>query len=402
MSASPEDRRPAPRGTDPDDAIEPEVGMPPAEDDGEGNGDDRGMPRAGITRREAVIFGGFTIAIVVFLYFGLPRLAGFDDTWSRIREGDPLWLLACLLFELASFVAYVWLFRVVFLPGSHRIDWRASYQITMAGLAATRLFAAAGAGGAALTAWALRRSGMRARVVAVRMVAQYVLLYGVYMVTLVLVGIGLHEGVLGGGDDFAITMVPAIFGAVVIVVALAFTLVPTQIDRTLERWAGGGGGRWAGLLVSLAKAPAAVSGGVREALRIVRRRDGGVTGAVLWWYLDIATLWAAFHAFGMAPPFFVIVMGYFVGMLGNLLPLPGGIGGVDGGMIGAFVAFGVPFSLATVAVLTYRAFAFWLPTIPGAIAYLQLRGTVARWREEGVEEGAPARVPAQAGSLPAL
>ncbi len=361
---------------------------------------ERGMPRAGVSRREAIVFGGFTVAVLALLYFGLPRLAGIDDTWSRITEGDARWLIVCLLCELLSFAGYVWLFRAVFVPGSERIDWRASYQITMAGLAATRLFAAAGAGGAALTAWALRRSGMRARTVAVRMVAQYVLLYGVYMATLVLVGVALYEGIVSGGGDFAITVVPAIFGGIVIVVALAFTLVPTQIDRTLERWAGGGAGRWAGLLVSLSKAPAAVSAGVREALRILRERDGGAAGAVVWWYMDVATLWAAFHAFGEAPPFFVIVMAYFVGMLGNLLPLPGGIGGVDGGMIGACVAFGVPFSLATVSVLTYRAFAFWLPTIPGAIAYFQLRGTVARWREEGMEERAA--MPPQTGSLPVV
>ena len=75
-------------------------------------------------------------------------------------------------------------------------------------------------------------------------------------------------------------------------------------------------------------------------------------------------------------------MAFFVGMLGNLLPLPGGIGGVDGGMIGAFAAFSVDTGLAVVAVLVYRGFAFWLPTIPGVIAYLQLRKTVERWRSE--------------------
>jgi uncharacterized protein (TIRG00374 family) len=63
-----------------------------------------------------------------------------------------------------------------------------------------------------------------------------------------------------------------------------------------------------------------------------------------------------------------------------LLPLPGGIGGVDGGMIGAFTAFGVNVELSVVAVLAYRAFAFWLPTLPGAVAYFQLRRTVQRWR----------------------
>ena len=87
-----------------------------------------------------------------------------------------------------------------------------------------------------------------------------------------------------------------------------------------------------------------------------------------------------FHAFGSPPPFTVIWMAYFVGMLGNLLPLPGGLGGVEGGMIGAFAAFNVPLNLAVVAVLSYRAISFWLPTLPGVVAYFQLRRTVARWR----------------------
>jgi uncharacterized protein (TIRG00374 family) len=75
-------------------------------------------------------------------------------------------------------------------------------------------------------------------------------------------------------------------------------------------------------------------------------------------------------------------MGFFVGMFGNLLPMPGGVGGVEGGMIAAFAAFGIDAGLALVAVLVYRAFAFWLPTIPGAIAYFQLRRTVERWTAE--------------------
>ncbi len=101
-------------------------------------------------------------------------------------------------------------------------------------------------------------------------------------------------------------------------------------------------------------------------------------------------LWACFHAFGAAPPQAVIVMAYFVGMVGNTLPLPGGIGGVDGGMIGAFIAFGVPAGIATVAVLAYRGIAFWLPTIPGAIAYLQLRRTVHRWESRTSPSYTPA------------
>ena len=127
--------------------------------------------------------------------------------------------------------------------------------------------------------------------------------------------------------------------------------------------------------------PALVGNGVRGALEIIRSRDPLALGAIGWWAFDIATLWASFHAFGAAPPLAVIVMAYFLGMFGNLLPLPGGIGGVDGGMIGALIAFGVAGPLAVVAVLVYRGFAFWLPTIPGAVAYFQLRRRVASWAD---------------------
>jgi uncharacterized protein (TIRG00374 family) len=80
------------------------------------------------------------------------------------------------------------------------------------------------------------------------------------------------------------------------------------------------------------------------------------------------------------------VMGYFLGTLGSLLPLPGGIGGVEGGMIGAFAAFGMPAGRAVVAVLAYRAISFWLPTLPGIGGYVGLRSTVRGWRSADAEQ----------------
>jgi uncharacterized protein (TIRG00374 family) len=248
----------------------------------------------------------------------------------------------------------------------------------MAGLAATRLFATAGAGGVALTVWALRRSGMNRRMVASRMVAFMTLLYAVYMGALVLFGVGLRTGVLPGGGSFAITVVPAIFAGVVIVGALLLTRLPSYVERRIEA-VSRRTTRAAKLRAFALTVPGLVGSGVRGAVEIVRSRDPLALGAVAWWAFDIATLWASFHAFGSPPPLSVIVMSYFVGMFANVLPLPGGIGGVEGGMIGALIAFGVAGPLAVVAVLVYRGFAFWLPTIPGAIAYFQLRRRVHAW-----------------------
>jgi uncharacterized protein (TIRG00374 family) len=339
------------------------------------------IPRIRLTRGRVVATLLFVASAVAFLYFVLPRLLGLNETWNRIQHGNGWWLGLAAVLEVCSFLGYVWLFRGVFLRGESRIDWSESYQITMASLAATRLFAAAGAGGIALTAWALRRSGMGARTVACRMIAFMALLYGVYMVSLVVVGVGLYLGVIPGEAPFAITIVPAIFGAVVIGLFLGLSMLPGDVTRLVGSRVVRPG-RLARLAVRLADASATAARGVRTAIDLVRARNPSLIGAVAWWGFDIAVLWACFHAFGGSPPKGVIVMSYFVGMLANTLPLPGGIGGVDGGMIGAFTAFGVDVELTVVAVLAYRAFAFWLPTLPGAVAYLQLRRTVQRWSDE--------------------
>jgi putative heme transporter len=340
------------------------------------------MPRAVLNRKRLVGFGLFVGSSVAFLYFVLPKIIGLHDAWDRISRGDVWWLVLAAVLEMLSFAGYVALFRAVFVEpagaDSGRIDWRASYEITMAGLAATRLFAAAGAGGVALTAWALRRSGMESRLVARRMIAFLALLYGVYMATFVIDGLGLAVGLFRGPAPFAITVVPAIFGAVAIALFLAVSLLPGDAERLVGRWTPGEG-RLGRLARRVAAAPAAAATGIRTAIALLRSRDPNLFGAVAWWGFDIATLWACFHAFGGSPPTAVVVMAYFVGMLGNTLPLPGGIGGVDGGMIGAFSAFGVPVEVSVVSVLAYRVFAFWLPTLPGVVAYLQLRRTVHRW-----------------------
>ncbi len=284
--------------------------------------------------------------------------------------------------ECLSYFGHIWLFRIAFVREGTRMTWRESYEVTMAGVAATRLFSAAGAGGLALTAWAMRRWGLDRRVVGARMFAFLCLLYSIYDIALIIGGFGLYLGVFSGPAPFSITVLPAVLATIALALTLAIGLIPADIEKHLLAWSQGHG-RGHKLLARLATIPASAGAGVRMAIEIARRREAGLLGSVVWWGADIATLWACFHAFGGdTPPLAVIVVGYFVGMLGNTLPLPGGVGGVEGGMIGAFAAFNVDFSYATIAVLAYRAFSFWLPTFPGAVAYFQLRGTVHRWRDE--------------------
>ena len=256
----------------------------------------------------------------------------------------------------------------------------------MAGLAATRLFSAGGAGGILLTYWALRKAGMERRQSVCRMIAFLVVLYSVYLVALVVFGVLLRTGVLAGDDPLSGTVIPAALAGAAIVIVLAIALLPEDLERRMAKHTSGRFGRFA---IRLATAPATFAQGTRTAIAFVRHPSSGalaVGGAVGFWAANIGILWASFHAFDVAVPLGVVVQAFFLGMIANLFPFaPGGVGAVDAGMIGAFVLFGIPSEAVFPAVLTYRVIAFWLPIPPGIIAFFQLRKTVSRWEAEGRE-----------------
>ena len=324
---------------------------------------------------------GLFAATLAALYFVLPKFAGLKQTWGRLSHGSPLWLAAACGVELLSIVGYAVLFQTVFGRDMRRLDWRASLQIPLAGIAAIRLVAAAGAGAVALTVWALGRAGMEARVIACRMVANLLVQYAVYLFAVLLFGLALGLGILPGHRPFELTILPAVLSLAVAAAVLSAVLVPADVERRLSRvsW---GPHWWRRLIGRLAKAPAALGDGARTAAAILRERPPGLLGAIAYWGFDIAALGCSFLAFGGHPAIAVLILCYFLGTLGSLLPLPGGIGGVEGAMIGSFVAFGIPGDETVVAVLAYRAISFWLPTLPGVVGYVALRRTVRRWERE--------------------
>jgi putative heme transporter len=323
--------------------------------------------------------------LVAFVFAVLPQIAGFGSTLKRLKHGNKAWLIAGLGLESLSLGGYMMLFRLLFTYEGVRIDWKASYAITMAGTVASKVLSAAGAGGVALTVWALHAAGLDAKAIARRMAAFEILLYAVYMGSLVIFGLGLAVGVFSGRAPPELTLLPAGFGAVVIGLAIAMYAIPDDVETRFTRLASKSR-RGKRVLAKLATIPRTLHEGMQTALEVVRRPRPGLFGAVAYWGFDIATLGVAFAAFGHVPPVAVLVVGYFLGQLANVLPLPGGVGGVESGMIGAFIAFGVNGSVAVLAVLAYRAISFWLPMIPGLAAYFQLRGTVNQWREQHPED----------------
>jgi uncharacterized membrane protein YbhN (UPF0104 family) len=270
-------------------------------------------------------------------------------------------------------------------PGRERLDLGASWQITMAGFAATVLFSAAGAGGVALTYWALRQAGIPRRRAACRMVAFLVLLYSVYLGSLVVFGILLRTNVLHGDNPVGGTIVAAGVAGSALLVIGAMALIPQDFERRFAALSRRGG-RAARIAARFATAPATLATGVRTAgayLRHPTRSANAVLGAVGWWTGQIGILWASFHAFGVEVPLGVVVQAYFVGMVANLAPSPAaGVGTVDAGLIGAFVLFGIPAETVFPAILTSRLIGIWLPLPVGILGWVRLRKTVQRWQEE--------------------
>ena len=226
------------------------------------------------------------------------------------------------------------------------------------------LVPASGIGGLALGAWILRRGGMSGERIARRSVAFFLIKSGVNFVAVVVLGTAMALG-LGPDLSLWLTAFPAAMAALVIAAVAADRTPrsrgrpPTPTTRARRR----------------AMRPAtALTTGRAEAFLILRSGDRRVIGGSIgYWAFDNAVLWATFHAFGVSVPLTVVLMGYLIGQLGGLLPIPGGIGGIDAGLIGTLIVYGAPAAGTAAAVLAYRVILFWLPLIVGGFAFVSLR-----------------------------
>ena len=255
------------------------------------------------------------------------------------------------------------MFKPVF---CRRMSWRTSYELGMSELAVGSLVPASGAAGLAFGAWALRKGGMPGEDIARRTVAFFVLKSAANFAAVAVLGVVMWLGV-GPALSPLLTLVPAALALIVVLAVCAIPAlaarVPARGHDSSARWR-----RW------LTAAVVALDGGVREAGRILRRRDWRViAGSLGYWAFDNAVLWACFRAFGETPALTLVLMGYLIGQLGGLLPIPGGIGGIDGGLIGALIVFGLPAAVTAAAVLAYRLILFWVPLLLGAAAFTGLR-----------------------------
>ena len=299
------------------------------------------------------------LAVLVAIVLFAPGLGEVRDS---LAGASPGWLALATLLEGLSFASYVVMFGPIFCAG---LSWRRSWQIGGSELAMGSLIPASGAAGLALGAWVLNRGGMDGERIARRSVAFFLIKSGVNFLAVAVIGAAMAIGLLGPEVSLWLTALPAAvatlaLGAVVAIPRLGPGRTPGPEASRLRR--------------GVSAARRAVIDGSAEALKIVRSGNRRVlAGSFGYWAFDNAVLWATFHAFGLSPPITIILMGYLIGQLGGLLPIPGGIGGIDLGLIGTLIVYGTPAAGTAAAVLGYRVILFWLPLIVGGIAFAGLR-----------------------------
>ena len=284
-------------------------------------------------------------------------LPGLSSLRQSFDGAEPAWIALAVLLELFSCAAYVLVFRAVF---CNRMSWRTSTEIGLSELAANSLLSIGGAGGLALGAWILRRGGVPKDHIARRTVAFFLLTSLANVGFLALGGIALATGVLAGPSNRLLGIIPAVVGIGAIALALGAGAAARALHARSMR------PRVQAVLGTAAD-------GVAESIVLLRSPAVGI-GSAGYLLFDIAVLGVCFPAFGNPlPPVDALLLAYIIGQLGGLVPLPGGIGGLDLGLIGALVLFGVDATDAAVAVLAYRGVLLAIPALVGLPALAILR-----------------------------
>ncbi|MFL5869630.1 MAG: flippase-like domain-containing protein [Solirubrobacterales bacterium] len=312
-----------------------------------------------LNSRRRVIEIGIFAALVGGALVALP---GLGDLRARLEGANPALVALAAAFEVGSCLAFVAAFKGVF---SRNLPWRFSYEVAMAEQAANVLLPTGGAGGLALGAWALRRIGMPADRIGRRTVAFFLITSSINFGAVIVAGVALGTGVLDADVAAVIALGAASLAALFVATLL---LIPRLADRAQAAPTGR-------VRSALARGREYLADGIRDAVRLFGSgRPLVVGGALGYMALDVLALAAMFAALGGgAPALGGFVFAYTVGQLGGLVPLPGGIGGTDGGLIAAFALLGTPVPVAAAAVLGYRAFQLGIPAILGVAAFAQLR-----------------------------
>jgi uncharacterized membrane protein YbhN (UPF0104 family) len=299
---------------------------------------------------------------VVTLLLAVPELR---PVLTDIGHLNGLWLALAIALELASCFSFVVVFRLFF----DRVRELPVRRLAWTEMGSGALLPGGGVGSLAVGAWLLHLAGMPTERIIQRSSGLFFFTSATNVAALLVGGFLLATGISAGPSDLVHADLPILAGLIAIV------LVATVPALTRRRRATSRRSSWLAATVS----------GITEAKHVARRPTWRAFGAIGYLGFDIAVLWSTLSAVGYTPPIAPLILGYTIGYLANVLPVPGSVGVLEGGIAGALILYGAPVTQATAGVLIYHAVAFWIPSAGGLIGYALLRRHL---------RGAPALAPA--------
>ena len=327
-------------------------------DDRPDTGGQFGTPERDAHRlRNGIIWAAALLLLLLAIGLAIPDLRSVLD---RVAKAEPSWLVVGVALEVLSCLGYVATVRLVLRRGPRR-EVR---QLAWAEMAFGAVVPIGGAGGLAVGAWAMRAWNLPWRLIASRSAVIFLLTSAINVATLAVSGIAVALGIGAGGADVMSGLIP---GAVAIGALGAFGLLPVLVRRAGLR---PGSGRTALVLCRTAD-------WVQDTVAVIRGGDWRLLGSVVYLLADIAVLWVCLRAVGTTPPLMAVVVGYQIGYMANLIPVPGGVGVLEGGLLGALLLYGLPAAPTAAAVVLYHAIALWVPALGGTVGFAQLRQAVA-------------------------
>jgi uncharacterized membrane protein YbhN (UPF0104 family) len=302
--------------------------------------------------------GALTVALFAIVLFAVDQLV--PGAGHRLAHASFGWLAVAFGFELLACAAYVVLFQAVMSRRPWLVRLRRGIEIALSEIGGFAI-TPTGIGGPAIRIWALRSGGMPWRVLIVRSISHGAIFNVPYVAAAIVLGLGVSLQFLPGHAPVLTALAPlGLVLATCVLVGAAIWFARAERFRDRQ-----------GVLARVRWAVTTIPEGIAD-LGTVARRPGALLGATGWWAGDCAALWAAFQAVGGRPAISVLILAYMLGQLGNTLPLPGGVGGVEPLMLGIFAASGVNLGLAGAAIICYRTIALGVQGGLGALAFVSL------------------------------
>lgn len=304
--------------------------------------------------RHGLIALAILVGMVVGLLLAVPGLHHVARTVTRMSGG---WVAVAIGLEILSCLGYVLAFLQVF----ERAPLRFGARVALSELAFNAAVSLGGVSSVAMGGWLLVERGAPLGRVAERSAVLFLLTSAINVITFALAGFALFAGASGPSDPL-LSILPAGVGTAVLVLVL---LMPRALDRGLETR----------LPRRMRRLMRGTAESIRDTERLLFRPDWRIVGAIAYLWCDVAVLYACFKALGGNPSLAPIVLAYQIAYLSNSIPVPGGIGVLDGSLVGMLVLYGMSATTATAATLVYHAISLWIPAMWGTIAFLILRHT---------------------------